>query len=98
MTSANCWTSMLQSAPYFLQRRPPGILHLGRARTLFLIQILAALRTQSLAILAARDLQRQGQQQLLAQYILKQQPFALIIADLSFSIGHRELVASRISA
>jgi hypothetical protein len=78
--------SVFQPAPYILQRRPPRIFHFGGAGTLFLIQIFAALGTQSFAVFAARNLQRERQQHLLTQYIFEQQPITLIVTDLGFSI------------
>ena len=44
------------------------------------------MRAQSLAVFAAGGLQRQRQQNLLAQNIFEQNPLALIISDLSFGV------------
>ena len=81
--------SVLQPAADIFQRRPARIFYFTGAGALFLVQILAALRTQSLAIFAASDLQRQREQHLLAQNILEQNTFSLIIADLGFGVGDR---------
>ena len=90
--------SMIKSAADFFQSRPAWIFERSRAGTLFLIQILAALRAQSLAVRAARNLQRQSQQHLLAQHIFQQDSLALIIADLGLRIGNRKLVAACVRA
>src|ERR1039458_4012266 len=89
---------MRQLAADFLQRRPPRFFQRHRARALPFVQILAAVWAQSLAILAARDLQRDGQQNLLAHYIVEQNPLTFIIADLSLGVGHRNLVPSGVRA
>ena len=60
---------------------------------MFLIQILATLRTESLALLAANHSQRQREQYLLAQHVFEQNSCTLIIADLRFCVGHGELIA-----
>src|SRR5271155_3185614 len=88
---------MRQLAADFLQRRPPRFFLRHCACTLSLIQVLAAVRTQPLAIFAARNLQRNGQQNLLAHHIVEQNSFTLIIADLGFRVGHRHLIAPGIS-
>ena len=77
---------------------PTADLPWDAAGTLFLVQILAAMRAQALAIFAAGDLQRQRQQHLLAQNIFQQNSVALIIADLGFGVGHREFVAAGVRA
>ena len=64
---------LIQLISYLFQRRPARIFHLIHARALILIQILAAMRTQTLAVFAANRLQRQRQQHLLAQRIFEQQ-------------------------
>src|ERR1700684_395770 len=87
---------MRQLAADFLQRRPTRFFERHGARTLPLVQILAAVRAQSLAIFAARHLQWDGQQHLLAHHIVKQNSLAFIIADLSLRIGHRYLVPPRV--
>ncbi len=66
--------------------------------TFFNVQIAAALRTQSLAIFAAQGPYRRGQQHLLPQSIFQQQPFALIIADLSLRLADGDLVGAAIHA
>src|ERR1700734_2894424 len=86
------WLSVRQLAADFFQRRPPWLFQRYGARALPLVQILAAVRAQSLAIFATRDLQRDGQQYLLAHHIVEQDPLAFIIADLGFRIRHRYLV------
>src|SRR3954470_15683918 len=88
----------LEPAADIFQRRPARIFYFSGAGTLFLVQILAALRTQPLAVCAAGNLQRQREQNLLTQHILKQKTFSLIIADLGFGNGDRELILAGISA
>ena len=54
------------------------------------------MRTKPFAVFAADHLQRQRQQNLLAQRIFQQQAFALIIADLGFGSGYRKLFPASI--
>jgi hypothetical protein len=56
------------------------------------------MRAQALAILTARHFQRQCQQNLLTQNVFEQKAFALIIADLGFGVGHRQLVPACVCA
>src|SRR5215813_4387330 len=65
------------------QRSPARVWHRGHAITIFNIQVAATLRTQSLAFGGAYLLYWQRQQHLLFQHIFQQQPFALIVPDLS---------------
>src|SRR5246500_5870838 len=96
MLSANGCSSVFQSTSYILQRRPPRIFHLDGAGALFMIQVLAALRAQSFAVVAARYLQRQRQQHLLAQHVFEEKPVALIVTDLGLRVGDRKLIPPRI--
>src|SRR5271169_819894 len=87
---------LIQLIPYLFQRRPPRVFHLDHARALNFIQILAAVRTQPFAIVAANRLQRQRQQHLLAQHVFQQQPFALVVPDLRFRVRNRKLFVPRV--
>src|SRR3954467_7339545 len=88
----------LEPAADIFQRRPARIFYFSGAGTLLLVQILAALRTKPLAVCTAGDFQGQREQHLLTQHILKQKTFSLIIADLGFGVGDRELIFAGISA
>jgi len=51
------------------------------------------MRTKAFAIFAANGFERNGQQNLLPNHVLKQQPFPLIITDFGFGASHRHLFA-----
>src|SRR5579859_4387950 len=89
---------MFKLAANFFQRGPARIFHRDGAGALFLVQILAAVQAQALAVFAASYFQRQRQQHLLAQNVLEQNSVALIIADFGFSVRHRKLVASGVGS
>src|SRR5580693_601358 len=78
---------LIQFRAYFFQRRPARIFDFIHARALHFVQVLAALRTQTFAIFAAKGLQRQRQQQLLTQNVFEQQAFALVIADFRLGVS-----------
>ena len=82
---------VLQLLSYLFQRRPARIFRRFGAIALFLIQVAPAMWAQALAVLAADRLQRQCQQDLLPQNILKEQTFSLIITDLSLGCGDGKL-------
>ena len=63
---------MLQLLSNLFQRRPARIFRRLGAIALFLIQVAPAMWAQAFAVLAADGLQRQRQQDLLPQNILKE--------------------------
>ena len=78
---------MFQLASQIFQRSPSQLGDRVGAGALLRVQILAALRAQSLAVIPAEELERSGQQNLLADRIFQLQAFALIIADFGFGRG-----------
>src|SRR6266436_8667320 len=76
----------IRSAFQFLaqvaQRRPSGIGNAGSAIAALDVQVAAAMRTQSLAVRAAKQFHRQRQQYLLFEGIFQQQTLTLIITNL----------------
>ena len=93
MRRLSATADLSQPATNIFQRLPARIFRGNRAGTLLLIQVLAALRTQALAVFLADGLQRQRQKHLLAQDIFQQNTLALIVTDFGFRIGDRELIA-----
>src|SRR5258708_17402544 len=89
---------LIQLVSYLFQRRPSWILDFVHARALNLVQVLAAVRTQAFADLAANRLQWQRQQHLLAQRVFQQQPFALVVSDLGLGVSDRQLFVAGISS
>src|SRR5258708_6538680 len=87
---------MLQPAADLFQCFPPRIFQRSRAGTLFLVQVFTTMQAQALAILATGHFQGQGQEHLLSENVLQQETFALIISDLSFSVGYGDLVAASV--
>src|SRR5271166_6073779 len=82
----------------FVQRIPAGIAEMRLTMALLDVQVLPAMRTQSFAIFAAKRSHRRRQQHLLAQGVLQQQTFTLIVADLGFRFGDRHLVGAAVHA
>src|SRR5271165_4857487 len=89
-------TLALQLLFDFVQRIPTGIAEMRLTMALLDVQVLPAMRTQSFAIFAAQRPYWRSQQHLLAQGVLQQQTFALVIADLGFGFGDRHLVSTAI--
>src|SRR5262249_52932911 len=90
--------SVIQFLPDLFQCLPARILHRRVAGTWLSIAILAATRTEALAIFTAQHFQRNREQHLLAQDVFQEQAFALIVADLGFRIGHGEFLVSGVGA
>src|SRR5271165_5978682 len=93
-TGTLAWQLLLN----FVQRLPAGIAEMPLTMALLDVQVLPAMRTQSFAISAAQRSNWRRQQHLLAQGVLQQQAFALIVADLSFRLGDRHLVGAAVYA
>jgi hypothetical protein len=89
---------LLQFAANLSQRRPSRIFHGNYARTFFFVQILAAMQAQTAAVIPTGNFQWQRQQNLLAQNVIEQNAIALIIADLGFRVGYRELISAGIGS
>ncbi len=66
--------------------------------TLLDIQVAAAVRTQSLAIVTAQRPNRRGQKHLLAQRVFQKQAFAHIIADFGLGLADRRLFSALVYA
>src|SRR3954467_8380437 len=88
--------SLLQLAFDTFQGGPAWIADLRLAFAGTLVQILAALRAQALAIFAAQHLCRQRQQDLLFQHIFQLNAITLVKTDLSLGLGDRRLIRMRI--
>src|SRR5436853_5824897 len=54
------------------------------------------MRAKSFALSVANQLDRQGQQELLFDNVLQQQPFALVVANLGFRLADRSFISPRI--
>src|SRR5208283_1779619 len=91
-------TLALQLLLDFVQRLPAGIAEMLLTMAFFDVAVAPAKRTQPFAIFAAQRPYWRGQQNLLAQGVFQQQTFALIIADLSFCFGDRDLVGAAVHA
>ena len=90
--------SVIQFAANILQRRPARIFHRPCALALLNIQILAAMRTKTLTVIAADRFQGKSQQYLLLQNIFQLQSLTLIIADLGLGGGDGKLFPPSISS
>jgi hypothetical protein len=86
--------SVIQLATNIFQRGPAGILDRFSAVTRLGIQILAAVWTEPLAVIAANRLEGKRQQHLLLQNVFQLQSLALIVADLGLCGGDGKLLAS----
>ena len=89
---------VLQLLSKIFQRRPARVLQRLSAIALLLIQVPAAMRAQTFAVLTADRLQRKRQQNLLSQDIFQEQTLPLIIPDLRLGCRDRKLFFARIRA
>jgi hypothetical protein len=86
---ARAGADLFQFALDVSQRRPTRIGRLFFTGARLNIQILSASGTKAAAALAANRPQRQREQYLLAQNVLKQDSLARVVANLSFPFGDR---------
>jgi hypothetical protein len=87
---------VIQLAANIFQRRPSWIFQRFGACALFQIQVRAAMRAKTLAVIAANGFQGKSQDDLLLQYIFQLQSLTLIITDLGFRGGHGNLFPPRV--
>ena len=86
-----CFVSVIHLVAEFFQRRPTRVFNWFGAGALLDVQVLAAMRAKTLAVLSTNCFQGNGKQDLLPQYILQKQAFPLIVTDLCFRGSYSSL-------
>jgi len=90
--------ALFQSLLDLVECRPAGILERDLALTRIVVQVLATVRAQPLAIFVAEGPERHGEQNLLAKYVLQKNTVTLIIPNLGLGFRDRDFVGFAISS